>query len=110
MTGGVRTILTVVPRPGCRDAVIEAYRTHRIIETAVEGGGCLRGELLVPDDPHAPLLVVCAWRSRAAYADWVAHRPASASALDGLIEAPGGLPAGAVLQSVIDTAESEAHR
>lgn len=78
-----------------RDALVAFYAANRIIELAVERGLSDGGELLVPAEPDAPLVVTCTWPSRDNYDEWVRTRPTSVSGLADLVELPeGGLPAG----------------
>lgn len=91
----VRSFLRIQPKPGKREHLIRFYADNRIIEIAVERGLSDGGELLIPADPDAPLVVTCTWPSREHYAEWVSSRPAAAGDLADLVELPdSGLPAG----------------
>ncbi|MFB7893606.1 hypothetical protein ACFC1I_15500 [Microbacterium sp. NPDC056044] len=104
MTAQVRSFLYLQPRDGYRDAVVAFYREHRIIELAVERGLCCHGELVIPDDPDARLLVTCTWPSREAYAEWVENRPRGAEGLAEMLVLPeGGLPPGLLAEIAIST-------
>lgn len=109
MTSPVRSMLHIQPLPGRRDDVIAYYRDHRIIELAVERGLCTHGELIVPADEAAALVVTCTWPSRAHYAAWADARPASVEGLKDLLHLPRGtLAAGELFDIVIDTAQDRA--
>jgi heme-degrading monooxygenase HmoA len=83
----LRTILTLVPRPGAREEIVARYRESGILGLAVREAGCLATELQLPIDPAAPLLVTELWESRADHERWSRHaaRTALAARLQPLI-------------------------
>ena len=69
----LRTVLTLSPRQGAREAVLSVYRESGILELAVREAGCVATELQVTADPAGPLLVTALWASRAEYEAWATH-------------------------------------
>ncbi len=69
----LRTVLTMKPRPGARDAAVAVYRESGILDLAVREAGCLAAELQVPADPDGAIVVTSLWPSRADYETWGSH-------------------------------------
>jgi quinol monooxygenase YgiN len=91
----VRSVLSLYPKDGDTEALVDFYATREILEEAMLQEGCLAAELCVPADGAGPLVVTALWRDVAAYDAWVAnpYRAANAEDLAALVE--GGFGAGA---------------
>jgi len=74
-----RTLLEVWPRDGNYDAVVDYYRSEKILEGAIASGLAVSGELLVPVDRTGPIVVTSTWRTTEDYATWVSRREEHAS-------------------------------
>lgn len=81
----IRSVLSLVPKDGDYQAVVDFYRRHGILERASRQDGCLGSELQVSADDHGSILVTALWRDRRAYEGWV-ENPARAATAHGLDE------------------------
>jgi heme-degrading monooxygenase HmoA len=70
----VRTILTLQPKPGARQNLIEAFKRLDIFGHAMEIDGCLSIEMLSPEDESGPLYVTALWTDRDAISAWQTNR------------------------------------
>lgn len=68
-----RTVLTMSPRPGAREAVVAVYQETGILDLAVQEARCVCAELQVTADPAGPVVVTSLWESRTDYDAWGAH-------------------------------------
>ncbi len=68
-----RTVLTMSPRAGAREAVIAVYRESGILDLAVQEARCVTAELQVTPDAAGPVVVTSLWESRADYDAWGTH-------------------------------------
>jgi quinol monooxygenase YgiN len=84
----VRSVLYLQPKPGCRQALIDAFRRIDVIGHAMEQEGCLGVEMLAPDDSSAALAVIALWTGREGIDGWDRNpwRAESTTELDQLIE------------------------
>jgi quinol monooxygenase YgiN len=85
-----RSVLYLQPKPGMRQAVIDAFVEEEVPARALEQDGCLAVELLAPPDESAPIVVIALWRERAAYDGWLNSpvRARSSGSLDELLTEP----------------------
>ena len=85
-----RSVLYLQPKPGMRQAVIDAFVEEEVPARALEQDGCLAVELLAPPDESAPIVVIALWRERAAYDGWLNSpvRARSSGRLDELLTEP----------------------
>ncbi len=98
----VRSILALTPKNDDYDALVAFYKQHQIIETVVERGLCVSGELQVPLERKGPALVSCLWPSAEAYQRWVDERGGGAPDLIELLDLDGGqVPPGLVVDVAI---------
>lgn len=77
----LRIIVTMFPKPGMRDEMIDRFRNGQHLLDALRQSGALSTELQVADDPSGPLVVTILWESAARYALWTEH-PQRRSSLD----------------------------
>lgn len=70
----VRTILTLRPKPGQRQAAIDAFKRLDIFGHAIQVEGCLSVEMLESGDESDPLYVTALWTDRAAIERWQTNR------------------------------------
>lgn len=97
-----RSILFLRAQPGHRERVVDAYRTHGLIETAArEVPGFINGELLVDVADPDLLCVTSLWALPGDYRDWLAH-PARAAQGDILTPLLAGTPQGWLLEVTRD--------
>ena len=68
----IRSALYLYPKKGDYTAVLEFFRTERVLELSRESGGFLGASVNVPVSQAGPLLVIAAWREEADYLRWVA--------------------------------------
>ena len=66
----IRTVLALKPKPGMASAVVELFRSERIIERALSVEGCCQVELW---SGSGEVLVMGTWADSTAYAAWLAH-------------------------------------
>ncbi|GAB3305815.1 hypothetical protein GCM10027427_35230 [Pseudoclavibacter terrae] len=66
----LQSFLWLLARPGKLSAVVDEYRTTRIIEAA-GSYGLLRGELIIWDTDSRRLLITSLWDSEASYESWL---------------------------------------
>jgi len=98
----IRSILRLTPKQGDYERLIAYYREKQILETVVQRGLCISGELQVPVTRSGPALVSCLWASAEAYNAWVRERGGGAADLIELLELPdGSVPPGEVLEVAI---------
>jgi heme-degrading monooxygenase HmoA len=98
----IRTLLHLRARPGCRDALIEWFRTEQPIERSMRDADALGGEVYALED-GVTVLVTALWRSEADYASWTGDpwRQATAAEISALLETElGADQPGTVLTSV----------
>ena len=83
----IRTVLTLKPKPGLTSAVVELFKSERIIEHALSVEGCRRIEVWSGSEE---VLVMGTWANSQAYQAWLAHpeRNASNDALNQLLDEP----------------------
>lgn len=68
----IRSVLALSAQEGCRDAVEEYYREHRILEISRATAGCRSATLWrSTDGGSSSHLVVADWDDEAAYHRWV---------------------------------------
>lgn len=70
----VRTILTLRPKPGQRQAAIEAFKRLDIFGHAIQVDGCLSVEMLESGNDSDSLYVTALWSDRAAIERWQTNR------------------------------------
>ena len=85
----VRSVLYLRPKGGDRDAIVDFYRRHGVLERALRQNGCLGAELHVPLQGDGEILVTALWRDAGAYDGWVAN-PERAAHADELAELAEG--------------------
>ena len=80
-----RSVLYLRPKPGCRQALLDAFRDLDVPGRAMQQAGCLSVELQAPPEEDAPLLVTALWATREAYDGWLTSpwRAESSAALTG---------------------------
>ncbi len=83
----IRTVLALRPKPGLADAVVELFKSERIIERALSVEGCRQVEVWAGADE---VLVMGTWADSRAYQAWLAHpeRNTSNEALNELLDQP----------------------
>ena len=83
----IRTVLTLKPKPGLAEAVVQLFESEGIIDRALSVKGCRSVEVWARADE---VLVMGTWADAEAYRAWLAHpeRNASNDALNELLDAP----------------------
>lgn len=83
----IRTVLTLRPKPGSSDAVVELFERERIVERALTVEGCCGVEVWA--NP-TEVLVMATWTAPSAYQAWLDHpqRNASNEELNELLDEP----------------------
>ncbi len=71
--GRIRSLLSLHPKGGDYDAVVDYFRSHRILELAKESGGCLDAALLVPIPRTGPMLATATWSRESDYRRWTTN-------------------------------------
>jgi quinol monooxygenase YgiN len=75
--------------PGGRDKLLEVFRRHRILETAIAVEGCWTLSLSAPEDDDSQAWVIGYWQDRDAYQRWLDH-PERGAATDDLLALMSG--------------------
>ena len=103
-----RSVLYLRPRPGCRQALVDAFRDLDVTGRAMHQTGCLSVELHLPPEEDAPLLVTALWATRDAYDGWLNNpwRAESSATLNPLVEEEPA--AGIVYDIVLAAGETSA--
>jgi heme-degrading monooxygenase HmoA len=70
----VRTILTLQPKAGQRQALIDAFKRLDVFGHAMQVKGCLSVEMLESDDEAGPLFVTALWTDRDSVNAWQSNR------------------------------------
>lgn len=71
-------------REGCEDALVAAFKEHRILAAAREECGLVSAQLLRPSTPGGPFVVIGQWQRAADYACWL-ESPVRARLADVLV-------------------------
>ena len=68
----IRSALYLHPKGGDYAAIVEYFRTERVLELSRESGGFLGASVNVPLSGQGPILVLATWRGEADYRRWLA--------------------------------------
>jgi heme-degrading monooxygenase HmoA len=84
----VRRILYLQPKPGQRQALIDAFRRLDVFGHAMKQAGCISVEMLAPADDNAPLAVIALWTGREGIEGWINNpwRAEASRELDQFVE------------------------
>jgi quinol monooxygenase YgiN len=69
----IMTSLTFALKEGSVEALVDIYRRHHILETAMTVEGCLKLALVEGLPGSSKVTVVGFWHDRAAYQRWLDH-------------------------------------
>lgn len=68
----IRTVLRLDVAPGAAASLVEAFRTHEILETSLAQEGCTSSEIAIsPDGREA--IVTATWNDESAYERWTSR-------------------------------------
>ena len=83
----IRTVLSLKPKPGLTEAVVDLFDGEEIVERALTVEGCLGVEVWASRDE---VLVMGTWASTGVYQAWLEHpqRNANNDALNELLDVP----------------------
>lgn len=83
----IRSVLTLKPRPGCAQAIVELFEREMILERALQVEGCHGASMLTSE---SEILVTASWTDADAYQSWLAHpeRDNAGEELSDLLETP----------------------
>jgi hypothetical protein len=79
----VHSALYIQPRNADYDAVLQFFRSERIMEKSQENGGLIDASINVPLSGSGPMLVIAKWNEARDYERWLAN-PVRAALLPGL--------------------------
>jgi quinol monooxygenase YgiN len=84
----VRSILYLQPKPGKRQALIDAFQRLDVFGHAMKQAGCVSVEMLAPADENAALAVIALWTGREGIEGWIYNpwRAEASRELDQFVE------------------------